>query len=144
MTSIKDHAGMFRARIMSDEQRKRVLDNAYRVTKTLRGTQFDKVFISRDLTRAQRTVLYEKRPAKRTQNQVATNNNCLGPSAKDPTQATLASLTNAPQSTEPASQINTDVSQGNGAQLQSVRTACGETRSLSSFAIYLYHEVSTD
>ena len=111
VTSIKDHTGMFRARIMSDEQRKLVLDKA----KTLKGTQFDRVFISRDLTRAQRTVLYEKRLAKRTQNQVATNGNCPGPSASDPTQATPASLTNALQSTEPTPQITTDVSQGEGA-----------------------------
>lgn len=64
VSPIKDHAGMFRAKIMSDDQRKHILDNA----KTLKGTRYDGVYISRDLTRAQRTVLFEKRQAKRTQN----------------------------------------------------------------------------
>ena len=47
---------MFRAKITSDEQRKQVLNSA----KTLKGTQYDKVYISRDLTRAQRTAFLRK------------------------------------------------------------------------------------
>ena len=110
VTPIKDHVGMFRARITSDEQRKHVLDQA----KMLKGTQFDGVYISRDLTRAQRTVLYEKRLAKRTQNQVATNENPPGPPASDPSRATHASLTNPPQSCEPTPRTTPAVSQGEG------------------------------
>ena len=69
VSSIKDHAGMFRAKITSDEQRKQVLNSA----KTLKGTQYDKVYISRDLTRAQRTALFEKRQARRSQNPMTTD-----------------------------------------------------------------------
>ena len=76
VSPIRDHAGMFRAKITSDELRKHILDNA----KTLKGTQYDGVFISRDLTRAQRTVLFEKRQAKRTQNPAPTE-----PAAPRPT-----------------------------------------------------------
>ena len=75
VSSIKDHAGMFRAKIVSDEQRKHILNSA----KALKGTQYDRVFISRDLTRAQRTALFEKRQAKRSQNPASS------PEAPDPT-----------------------------------------------------------
>ena len=67
VSSIKDHTGMFRAKITSDELRKHVLDSA----RTLKGTQYDAVYISRDLTWAQRKANFEKRQAKRVQNPAA-------------------------------------------------------------------------
>ena len=63
VSPIKDHTGMFRAKITSDEQRKRALDGA----RTLKGTRYDTVYISRDLTWAQRKANFEKRQAKRVQ-----------------------------------------------------------------------------
>ena len=60
---IPGHPSMYRARITSDEQRKFVLDNV----KKLKGSVYNSIYISRDLTRAQRTELYEKRIARRNQ-----------------------------------------------------------------------------
>lgn len=62
---IPNHPSMFRAKIIPEEQRKLVLDNA----KKLKGSAYSSVYISRDLTRAQRTELYEKRRARLNQNQ---------------------------------------------------------------------------
>ena len=61
VVKIPNQTHMYRANIASDEQRKKVLDQA----KNLKGSNFDPVFISKDLTRAQRTVLYERRKARR-------------------------------------------------------------------------------
>ena len=63
ITQIPGQSRMFRAKILSDEQRKLVLDNA----KNLKGSAFSSVYITRDLTRSQRTELYEKRKARRSQ-----------------------------------------------------------------------------
>ena len=62
IVQIPGHPTMFRAKILSEEQRKSILDNA----KKLRGSPYSTVYISRDLTRAQRTDLYEKRKAKQS------------------------------------------------------------------------------
>ena len=62
ITRIPGHGMMFRAKIMSDEQRKLVLDNA----KKLKDSTYSSVYISRDLTRVQRTELYEKRKARQS------------------------------------------------------------------------------
>ena len=59
---IPGHSTMFRAKIISDEQRKLILENA----KKLKGSTYSSVYISRDLTRAQRTELFEKRKARLT------------------------------------------------------------------------------
>ena len=59
---IPGHSTMFRAKIISDEQRKLILENA----KKLKGSIYSSVYISRDLTRAQRTELFEKRKARLT------------------------------------------------------------------------------
>ena len=61
VVKIPNQSHMYRANTASDEQRKKVLDQA----KNLKGSNFDPVFISKDLTRAQRTVLYERRKARR-------------------------------------------------------------------------------
>ena len=61
VVKIPNQTHMYRANIMSDEHRKRVLDQA----RNLRGTSSEVVFISKDLTRAQRTAMYEKRKARR-------------------------------------------------------------------------------
>ena len=63
VTQIPGHSKMFRAKIISDEQRKLILDNA----KKLKGSTYSSIYISRDLTHAQRTELYEKRKARRDQ-----------------------------------------------------------------------------
>lgn len=89
VSPIKDHAGMFRAKIVSDEQRKHILNSA----KTLKGTQYDRVYISRDLTRAQRSALFEKRQAKRSQNNVSTNPASSSPEPQDPARAGPAQTT---------------------------------------------------
>lgn len=59
---IPGHSTMFRAKIISEEQRKFILENA----KKLKGSTYSSVYISRDLTRAQRTELFEKRKARLT------------------------------------------------------------------------------
>ena len=55
--AIPSHPDIYRAKIINANNRKLVLDNA----KNLRGTRYDKVFIKRDLTYAQRGELRERR-----------------------------------------------------------------------------------
>ena len=55
--AIPSHPDIYRAKIINANNRKLVLDNA----KNLRGTRYDKVFIKRDLTFAQRGELRERR-----------------------------------------------------------------------------------
>ena len=63
ITLIPGHPTIYRAKIVDDTLRKLVLDKA----KQLKGTEHDSVFISRDLTYAQRTELYQRRQARQTQ-----------------------------------------------------------------------------
>lgn len=61
--AIPSHPHIYRAKIMNANNRKLVLDNA----KNLRGTRYDKVFINRDLTYAQRGELRERRLSRQAQ-----------------------------------------------------------------------------
>ena len=61
--AISGHTNFYRTKIGDDESRKMVLDKA----KLLKGTAYESVFISRDLTYAQRTELYQRRQAHRAQ-----------------------------------------------------------------------------
>lgn len=63
VTAIPGHSNIFRAKLLNDEVRKRVLDNS----KTLRGTDYHGVYISRDLTYAQRAELFARRQARRAE-----------------------------------------------------------------------------
>lgn len=60
---IPGHAGLCRGKILNDTNRKLVLDRA----KTLKGTEYDGVFIRKDLTYDQRCVLKARREAYQTQ-----------------------------------------------------------------------------
>ena len=79
VSPIKRPRWHFPSKNVSDEQRKHVLNSA----KTLKRIQYGQACISRDLTSAQRTVLFEKRQAKRSQNPVTTNPACASPEAHD-------------------------------------------------------------
>ena len=63
VTPIPGHANIFRAKLLNDEIRKQVLDRS----KSLRGTNYNQVYISRDLTYAQRAELFARRQARRAE-----------------------------------------------------------------------------
>ena len=65
---ISGHPNIFRAKVVDDTQRKLILDNA----KRLKGSAHDSVYISRDLTYAQRADLYQRRHSRQGQNSPAT------------------------------------------------------------------------
>ena len=60
---ITGHANFYRVRVNDDQSRKALLDKA----KQLRGSQYERVYISRDLTYAQRTELFQRRQERRQQ-----------------------------------------------------------------------------
>ena len=61
ISAISGHTGIYRAKITDDELRRTVLEKA----KTLRNTEYNDVYISRDLTYAQRAELFARRKARR-------------------------------------------------------------------------------
>ena len=63
VSSISGHPHLYRAKIVNDELRKTVLEKA----KTLRNTDYNSVYISRDLTYAQRSELFARRKARQTE-----------------------------------------------------------------------------
>lgn len=63
IAAIPNHANVFRAKVQHDEHRKLVLEKA----KNLKDTGFHSVYISRDLTYAQRTELFNRRKSRRTE-----------------------------------------------------------------------------
>ena len=65
--AIPSHPDLYRAKILNINDRKLLLDRA----KNLRGTRYDKVFIRRDLTYAQRAELRERRLNRQSQQQVS-------------------------------------------------------------------------
>ena len=60
ISPIPGHSQIYRAKIMNDDLRKTVLEKA----KTLRNADFNSVYISRDLTYAQRSELFTRRKAR--------------------------------------------------------------------------------
>ena len=62
ITPIAGHPGLYRGKILSENDRKLVLDKA----KTLKGTDYDRVYIRKDLTYNQRCALKARRDAFRT------------------------------------------------------------------------------
>ena len=62
VTPIPGHANIYRAKLLNDDVRKQVLGKS----KTLRGTAYSRVYISRDLTYAQRAELFARRQARRS------------------------------------------------------------------------------
>ena len=65
--AIPSHPDLYRAKILNISDRKQLLDRA----KNLRGTRYDKVFIRRDLTYAQRAELRERRLNRQSQQEVS-------------------------------------------------------------------------
>ena len=63
VSSISGHPNIYRAKIMSDDLRKTVLEKA----KMLRDTDYSSVYISRDLTYAQRSELFARRKARQSE-----------------------------------------------------------------------------
>ena len=63
VAAIPNHPDMFRAKIMNDDHRKLILEKA----KYLRDSSFHSVFISRDLTFAQRAELFQRRQSRRAE-----------------------------------------------------------------------------
>lgn len=68
ITPIRGSTELFRAKILNDDHRKAVLEKA----RTLKDTRFGNVFISRDLTYAQRSELYARRQARKVQGSAET------------------------------------------------------------------------
>ena len=60
---IPGHGNIFRAKIVDEDVRKQVLEKS----KSLRGTEYSCVYISRDLTYAQRAELFARRQARRAE-----------------------------------------------------------------------------
>ena len=67
VSPISGHPNLYRAKIKDANLRKLVLEKA----KMLRSSDFSSVYISRDLTYAQRTELFARRKAKQTEAQNA-------------------------------------------------------------------------
>lgn len=67
VTPIPNHPFLFRAKIDNDDHRKLVLEKA----KHLKESEYSTVFVSRDLTYAQRTELFNRRKARRAEQGVA-------------------------------------------------------------------------
>lgn len=63
VSPISGHPSLYRAKIRNADLRKMVLEKA----KTLKNTEFNSVFISRDLTYAQRTELFARRRARQSE-----------------------------------------------------------------------------
>ena len=63
VTCIPNHSNIYRAKILNDDIRKQVLDKS----KFLRGTVYNDVFISRDLTYSQRAERFARRQARRSE-----------------------------------------------------------------------------
>ena len=78
VSKIPGHPNIFRAKILDETARKQVLERS----KSLRGTSYDGIYISRDLTYAQRAELYARRQARRAE----TNNQTKADPAALPTQ----------------------------------------------------------
>ena len=77
VTQIPGHPNIFRAKILDETVRKQVLDRS----KSLKGTDYSEVYISRDLTYAQRAELFARRQARRTEanNQPASSSSAHPP-----------------------------------------------------------------
>ena len=63
VSSISGHPDIFRAKVLNDDLRKMVLEKA----KSLRNTDYNSVYISRDLTYAQRSELFTRRKARQSE-----------------------------------------------------------------------------
>ena len=64
VSQIPNHPNIYRAKILDEGVRKQVLERS----KSLRGSGYNGVYISRDLTYAQRGELYARRQARRVEN----------------------------------------------------------------------------
>ena len=69
VTPVPNHRNIFRAKILDDSARKQILDKA----KTLRDSAYDCVFISCDLTYAQRAEQFARRQARRAESNGPSN-----------------------------------------------------------------------
>ena len=84
---ISGHPNIFRAKVVDDAQRKLILDSA----KRLKGSAHDCVYISRDLTYAQRADLYQRRQSRQGQKLAAT-----GSRSADTATATITAASQSP------------------------------------------------
>ena len=91
VTQIPRHANIFRAKILDEAVRKQVLDRS----KSLKGTNYSQVYISRDLTYAQRAELFARRQARRAE---ANNQPASSSSSSAQPLASSSDRTETPQS----------------------------------------------
>lgn len=106
---IAGHAGLYRGKILNENDRKLVLDRA----KTLKGTEYDRVFIRKDLTYNQRCALKVRRDAYRSEQgqqiPLTASGEHPAPSSQEsgiprpPQGGTLTSVEDVPPSSAPAS-----------------------------------------
>ena len=77
VSRIPNHPNIYRAKILDEGVRKQVLERS----KSLRGSGYNGVYISRDLTYAQRGELYARRQARRAENAKHTTDEAPAPTA---------------------------------------------------------------
>ena len=97
VTRIPNHNNIFRAKILNDDVRKQVLDKS----KILKGTEYNNVYISRDLTYSQRSLMFARRQARRSEANDTAHQASSSSPAPAPTQPTVE-----PPTTNPAHQGN--------------------------------------
>ena len=90
VTPIPNHPSLFRAKIDSDEHRKLVLEKA----KHLKESGYSTVFVSRDLTYAQRTELFNRRKARRAEQGAQAH---LNPNNPKPAEIATSPPVNSPE-----------------------------------------------
>ena len=93
VSKIPGHPNIFRAKILDEVARKQILERS----KSLRGTSYDGVYISRDVTYAQRAELYARRQARRAEatSQSETNPAVL-PTPNEPSTSLSGNQGNSP------------------------------------------------
>ena len=97
VTRIPNHNNIFRAKILNDDVRKQVLDKS----KILKGTEYNNVYISRDLTYSQRSLMFARRQARRSEANDTAHQASSSSPAPAPTQPMVE-----PPTTNPAHQGN--------------------------------------
>ena len=93
VSKIPGHPNIFRAKILDEAARKQVLERS----KSLRGTTYANVYISRDLTYAQRAELYARRQARRAEaNSQSETTSASPPTSNEPVTSLSGNQGNSP------------------------------------------------
>ena len=93
VATIPNHPDVFRAKIMNEDHRKLVLEKA----KHLRDSNFHSVYVSRDLTFAQRAELFQRRQSRRAEQGLSASCSHPCPNTADGQRPTPAGNSALPQ-----------------------------------------------